>query len=82
MPKSGEETTRRNYTKIYKDGELVGEMIKSKYSAIKGSKPKLKSDNEWEMKDELVGLGYTIKDVSIVVEKPIDGEEDLDCLGL
>ena len=78
MARSGEQTTRQDFTQIYKGSELVGEMIGNKYTSIKGSEsPKLKSDNEWEMKDELISLGYTIKEVNIVIRKPINSSIDM-----
>ena len=67
----GEITIHSDTTNVYKDGSLVGNIIGSKYDAVGGAnKPTLKADNEWEMKDELVSMGYTIEEVRKTIRKP------------
>ena len=71
MAKNGVREISESYTQVWKDGEQVGSIVGDELKMVKGNKPKLESDNSWSMRDELVGLGYTIKDVRVSIYEPI-----------
>lgn len=71
MPKQGVREISESYTQVWKDGEQVGSIIGDELKMSKGKKPALESDNSWSMRDELVGLGYTIKEVRVSIYEPI-----------
>ena len=71
MPKQGVREISESYIQVWKDGEQVGSIVGDELKMAKGSKPKLESTYSYEMRDELVGMGYTIKDVRVSIYEPI-----------
>ena len=76
MARSGEQSTYIEFTQIYKDSEMVGEIVGGEYTSIKGKKPTLKGDSEWEMRDELVSMGYEIVEITKRTRKKIKSSGD------
>ena len=71
MPKQGVREISESYTQVWKDGEQVGSLVGDELKWNKGQKPKLESTYSYEMRDELVGMGYTIKEVRVSIYEPI-----------
>ena len=70
MGKTGMREIYDNFTYVFKDDKRVGEIKGSKYIPEPGSKDlKLKCDS-WEMVDELVGMGYTVRKISQTTYMP------------
>ena len=67
-------TIHSDETNVYdKDGKMVGSFIGNKLVDSKGDEvksPQLKGDSEWEMTDELIGMGYTIETIRKTIRKP------------
>ena len=87
MAKTGERVENFNTIQVYSGAEHVGEIIGGKYQAVAGKKkPTLKSDYEYEMLDELVGLGYKVIETRRTIRESVavsdSGCSMIDELGL
>ena len=78
MPKSATLTASVEYIKVMKDEKHVGNINGSVYTAVDGATvPKLKGEYEWDMVEELSGMGYELLKVRETLIKPVTGSKGI-----